>query len=130
MTTSPSARTPAGAECPDEVYPFSAIPPPPAPPPSPSPNPDLAVNDANKVLIATAGGITAIVAAMRAHPKHADVNQYACQALANIAGNDVYVARTLSLPASTALSLTLLSTLPTTIICTLSRTRTMPLFPS
>ena len=107
MTTSPSAPTPAGAECPDEVYPYPAISPPPAPQASPSLNADLAGNAANKVTVATAGGITAIVAAMRAHPNHADLNHYACWALMNIAGNDVDVARTLSLPASTALSLTL-----------------------
>ena len=89
------------------VYPYPAILPSSAPQASLSSNPDLTGNDANKVLIAAAGGITAIVAAMQAHPKHADVNHYACWALAVIAGNDVDVVRTLSLPASTALSLAL-----------------------
>ena len=47
----------------------------------------IANNDANQVPIAAAGGITAIVAAMQAHPNDAVLNKSACGALWTIAVN-------------------------------------------
>ena len=49
---------------------------------------NLAVNADNKVLIAKAGGIPLILAALDNHAEHADVAQWACSALCNIGWSD------------------------------------------
>ena len=48
---------------------------------------ELAVNAENRVAIAAAGGVEAVVAAMRAHAADAMVQQNGCGALASLAAN-------------------------------------------
>jgi hypothetical protein len=47
----------------------------------------LFVSVNNKVTIASKGGIELILQAMKLHPNHADVQEYACGALQNLAVN-------------------------------------------
>ena len=46
------------------------------------------INDDNKVIIASLGGVEVILTAMRKHKEHADLQEYASGALFNLAIND------------------------------------------
>ena len=49
---------------------------------------DLAFNADNETAIAAAGGIPVVLAAMKAHKGHADVQEQGCFALCNIGWSD------------------------------------------
>ena len=94
---------------------------------SANPHPDRTANDANKVAVGAAGGITTLVAAMQAHPNDPVLNGKACGALINIVGNNMDVACIFS----SALLLTLfLPCLSQSSIWSQSQTLTLPIFPS
>ena len=50
----------------------------------------MALNDTKKASIFAAGGISTILAAMGTHSSNANVQQYGCGALRNLAVNDYF----------------------------------------